>query len=462
VPGDPVIHLLNRQLRGTPYTIPDNEVAETLVREAFDLGQNIDVRRQIVAESFARQSREIRDRIERMTQARIVYESNALESAGKPLDDTDKVIADAGMDLTTLGEHLAKLALGGDAHLLEVIGLHRATLFAKQLAADFRNEGKPLLEIDIRGLHHETVSNERFAGSYREHEAGISGSDLKTADPGDVPFQMRQLVDWVNASDALPPLAAAAAHSWLVNIHPFQDGNGRVARLLANVVLLNAGWPPLIIRSADREQYLEALSLSDEGGDLFPLFDLFLSSIERTLGDLERPALAQELYVADLKRNPNHRYEVWRSQLDAFLDHVWGALRAAGWQIFRAGVPEPSTLLLLERRDKTGNMWLARLHGPSGQTVVLRLGPMSNALEAATNFETVWPSLKVAIRDDQPNAPHGYRDVAPSELAGISEVIVRTPVVDQCVTIGRSNEPEELTPDDAARALGDALAALSV
>jgi Fic family protein len=66
---------------------------------------------------------------------------------------------------------------------------------------------------------------------------------------------------------------AFAAHRRLVDIHPFNDGNGRTARLLMNLVLLRAGYPPVAIRPEDRLEYVRSLQnvQSGHGADDFNL-----------------------------------------------------------------------------------------------------------------------------------------------------------------------------------------------
>ncbi len=73
----------------------------------------------------------------------------------------------------------------------------------------------------------------------------------------------------------ISPLAEATwLHHRFVQIHPFQDGNGRVARCLATLVFIKAGWFPLVVHNEKREEYLDALEAAD-GGDLSPLINLF-------------------------------------------------------------------------------------------------------------------------------------------------------------------------------------------
>ncbi len=71
-----------------------------------------------------------------------------------------------------------------------------------------------------------------------------------------------------------PDVLAAWVHHRFIQIHPFQDGNGRVARLLATLVFIRAAWLPLVVRRDDRVRYLDALQEADNG-DLLPLVKLF-------------------------------------------------------------------------------------------------------------------------------------------------------------------------------------------
>ncbi|MGH9722516.1 MAG: Fic family protein [Bryobacteraceae bacterium] len=71
-----------------------------------------------------------------------------------------------------------------------------------------------------------------------------------------------------------PEVEAAWLHHVFTQIHPFEDGNGRVARAVASLVFLKAGWFPLVITRDDRSNYIDALEAADEG-DLKPLVSLF-------------------------------------------------------------------------------------------------------------------------------------------------------------------------------------------
>uniref|UniRef100_A0A0B8RZT8 Protein adenylyltransferase FICD n=1 Tax=Philothamnus irregularis TaxID=1899461 RepID=A0A0B8RZT8_9SAUR len=103
--------------------------------------------------------------------------------------------------------------------------------------------------------------------------------------PRDVEKQMLEFVQWINSEDAMglhPVEFAALAHYKLVYIHPFVDGNGRTSRLLMNLILMQAGYPPITIRKEQRAEYYHALEVANEG-DVRPFIRLIARCTETTL-----------------------------------------------------------------------------------------------------------------------------------------------------------------------------------
>lgn len=93
--------------------------------------------------------------------------------------------------------------------------------------------------------------------------------------PEHVAAEMDSLVEMhAKHGDAAPEVEAAWLHHRFVQIHPFQDGNGRIARALATLIFIKANWLPLVVRDQDREDYIAALEQADEG-QLRPLVDFF-------------------------------------------------------------------------------------------------------------------------------------------------------------------------------------------
>lgn len=108
----------------------------------------------------------------------------------------------------------------------------------------------------------------------------LDGSIHEYCPPEQVVSEMDQLVEWHHQHQIqqIPPeVEAAWLHHRFTQIHPFQDGNGRVARCLASLVFIQAGWFPLVLTRDDRAAYISASEQADQG-DLSPLINLFARS----------------------------------------------------------------------------------------------------------------------------------------------------------------------------------------
>ncbi len=115
----------------------------------------------------------------------------------------------------------------------------------------------------IHKLFYSSLDLEK-AGKYRDHQVFITSSVYLPPIPEDVPQQMSEFVSELNKkSDSLHPVVLAAfAHRRLVDIHPFTDGNGRTARLLMNLILVNKGYQIISIPPILRNEYISALRIA--------------------------------------------------------------------------------------------------------------------------------------------------------------------------------------------------------
>jgi len=105
-----------------------------------------------------------------------------------------------------------------------------------------------------------------FAGKYRERNIIITGTDFTPPPPTEVPRAMQEFLNSLPSLQQLHPVEyAAMLHLNFVTIHPFIDGNGRTARLLMNLALLQAGYPITIIPPITRGDYISALRDSNKG-----------------------------------------------------------------------------------------------------------------------------------------------------------------------------------------------------
>ncbi len=130
--------------------------------------------------------------------------------------------------------------------------------------------------------------------------------------PEQVASEMDRLIDLYRQYESIeiaPEVLAAWLHHRFAQIHPFQDGNGRVARLLASIVFLKAGWHPLVVLRDDRPAYIDALEKADEGS-LAELITLFTN--------WQRRAFVMALGASNAAREP----------LPAHLDDVIEGLKS--------------------------------------------------------------------------------------------------------------------------------------
>ncbi|KAK0088677.1 hypothetical protein PV325_011096 [Microctonus aethiopoides] len=159
---------------------------------------------------------------------------------------------------------------------------------------------KDILEIHRRVLGHVDPIE---GGNFRRTQVYVGGHI--PPGPGDIHYMMNEFVRWLNSERAIrmhPVKYAALAHYKLVHIHPFSDGNGRTSRLLMNTILMQAGYPPVIIHKQHRHKYYEFLQIANMG-DVRPFVRFIAECTEQTL-DLflwattefskEVPALSQE------------------------------------------------------------------------------------------------------------------------------------------------------------------------
>ena len=109
------------------------------------------------------------------------------------------------------------------------------------------------------------------AGKYKvrpNHVLTLSGTIHKYAEPIKVLDEMQNLLEWLKEGRKLHPVERAALfHYRFVCIHPFDDGNGRMARLLMNLLLMQEGYPPCVVRRIRRREYLQSLEHADSTGE---------------------------------------------------------------------------------------------------------------------------------------------------------------------------------------------------
>ena len=190
----------------------------------------------------------------------LTYTSNALEGNSLTESETKVVIEDG---LTIEGKPLRD-------HY-EAVGHAKAYDYVYQIT-----EKEGLTEENILNLHrlfYQQIDAEK-AGHYRNVKVYISGSRYAVAAVSKSPTEMQKLVKWYNANEKnLHPIELAATlHQRFVFIHPFVDGNGRVARLLMNLAFLRNSFTIAIIPAILRHEYIYSLETAHTRPEVFTDF----------------------------------------------------------------------------------------------------------------------------------------------------------------------------------------------
>lgn len=118
-----------------------------------------------------------------------------------------------------------------------------------------------------KNQHGQMIHKKLHVGEYKKepnHVLTVSGRIYHYTDPLHVHDEMEALLKWLGVAKKLHPVERAAQfHYRFVSIHPFDDGNGRMSRLLMNLLLMQSGYYPCIIQNAHRRRYLQALEQAD-------------------------------------------------------------------------------------------------------------------------------------------------------------------------------------------------------
>lgn len=174
----------------------------------------------------------------------------------------------------------------GEAEVKDVQEMTASNVGLKMMTDEAKLKDIPLTQNFIRQLHHtllredytvyrnlpggEITSYVIHAGQYKTRPNSVItryGDRFEYASPEETPALMTDLVNWYNQAEQsgkfTPVELAAIFHYRYIRIHPFEDGNGRIARMMVNYILCRHDFPMIVVRSRKKKAYLEALHKTD-------------------------------------------------------------------------------------------------------------------------------------------------------------------------------------------------------
>jgi Fic family protein len=195
------------------------------------------------------------------------YHSNAIEGNTLTLSET-KLVLEEGLTIggKSLREHLEAANNAKAFDFIETI---------------IRKKNK-ISHITIQQIHEiVTAGILEEAGRYRTKNVRITGAIKTPPDWSKVVHLMDELIENIEKSNKHPIETAAFLHHRFVEIHPFIDGNGRVARLLTNLYLIALGYSPIVIKTEDRKKYYQYLKAAD-AGNLDPFANFIAKAVDES------------------------------------------------------------------------------------------------------------------------------------------------------------------------------------
>jgi len=197
------------------------------------------------------------------------YNSNAIEGNTLTLRETDLVLRGLTIDQKPLKDHM------------EAVGHKEAFDYVRELV----KENVHLTESVIKQIHCLVLADKKNdRGVYRRVPVRIMGAHHEPVQPYLIEPRMEQLLIDYTASEEHIVTKLARFHIDFESIHPFIDGNGRTGRLLVNLELMKAGYPPIDIKFTDRAAYYNAFEEYHIKHDISSMESLFAGYINARLG----------------------------------------------------------------------------------------------------------------------------------------------------------------------------------
>ena len=196
------------------------------------------------------------------------YNSNHIEGNTLTLRETDLVLRGLTIDKKPLKDHM------------EAVGHKEAFDFVRELVKN----NVPISESVIKQIHYLVLADKKEdRGVYRRIPVYIMGAQNEPVQPYLIAPKMEQLLmDFANSKEHIVT-KLARFHIEFESIHPFIDGNGRTGRLLVNLELMKAGYPPIDIKFTDRLAYYNAFDEYHVKHNLFTMENLFAGYINERL-----------------------------------------------------------------------------------------------------------------------------------------------------------------------------------
>jgi Fic family protein len=295
----------------SPENISFGQVTQELISDTTELARQVNKRRPLPPEVIASIQKELLG--ER------VYNSNAIEGNTLTLRETKSVLQTGGI-----------VDVGRKREATEAVNLGKAIAEVQEMV------GNPDSWTDITrftSIHKTLLTDvkDHAAGVIRSERVMIVGAERQPPNPLKLDSLLKQFFNELREATEIEPIRLATWVHWTVaRLHPFLDGNGRMARLWQDLILFGHRLTAAVIRQQDRNEYYSSLSSADDG-DFNPLTQLIARSLSKTLQiyvNAQREVDELKDWAADIVGEANARldeqrkleYLRWTRQIDGLRD----------------------------------------------------------------------------------------------------------------------------------------------
>jgi len=296
------------------YADTDININDSLLNKIKNKKKKLDALRPLPKDAVTRIIEDIR--------LRHTYHSDAIEGNTLTLQET-KLVLEEGVTIggKPLKDHIEAR---NDAEAFDVM-------------IELVHSNKKVSQEIIQQLHEFVMKGIlKNPGQYRTENVRLTGAKIRPPSYLKMVTLMDEYIQNIEKLNLQPIKKASFIHHELVRIHPFIDGNGRVARLLTNFYLMKKGYPPIVIQSEDREKYYRSLYKADKG-DLSDFASFIARSVNESLQYYLSSFIDEErlLSLSELSKQSEYSQEYLslrsrQGKLDAVkIENIWYSSKRA-------------------------------------------------------------------------------------------------------------------------------------
>ena len=296
------------------YADTDININDSLLNKIKNKKKKLDALRPLPKDAVTRIIEDIR--------LRNTYHSDAIEGNTLTLQET-KLVLEEGVTIggKPLKDHIEAR---NDAEAFDVM-------------IELVHSNKKVSQEIIQQLHEFVMKGIlKNPGQYRTENVRLTGAKIRPPSYLKMVTLMDEYIQNIKKLNLQPIKKASFIHHELVRIHPFIDGNGRVARLLTNFYLMKKGYPPIVIQSEDREKYYRSLYKADKG-DLSDFASFIARSVNESLQYYLSSFIDEErlLSLSELSKQSEYSQEYLslrsrQGKLDAVkIENIWYSSKRA-------------------------------------------------------------------------------------------------------------------------------------